>query len=79
MLCRCLYHVLNQKKKTEKKIKSEFCFSLGDETVINFTLTLYEHILSLYYKCVCTHMLSLSVDEIGSLFRFLSGFLSCIP
>lgn len=72
---------LTRKKKTEKKIKSEFCFTRGGgcETVINFTLTLYEHILSLYYKCVCTHMLSLSVDEIGSLFRFLSGFLGCIP
>lgn len=30
ILCRCLYNVLNTEK--QKKIKSEFCFSLGGKT-----------------------------------------------
>lgn len=64
---------LTQKNRKEKV---NFVFLGGGLlSILIFTLTLYEHILHLRYKCVCIHMLSLSVDDLGSVSVFFLAFL----
>lgn len=61
-------------------MKSKFCFSLRGESAINFTLIfVWTHFKSSLQICKRTHMLSLNIDYLGSLFRLLSSFLTFIP